>query len=178
MVFSQGWPSWSFALDGLGFASVSTSASFPSVTSREEFLVTELGPSLISHASVNRWVSRHDSDGIIFVQGDSKFLDSVYSITDFENTNLRLLYICSDTNFPFTKGQRISHEEAGGITDGVWTWFSKGLEAFEVRVSTVKRNLRHVLSKLESSSSLSSLKRVRVRVRVRVRLQELLQLKK
>ena len=40
LVLSQGWPSWSFALEGLGFSSISTVASFPSLTSRDEFRCT------------------------------------------------------------------------------------------------------------------------------------------
>ena len=37
MLISQGWPLWTFALEGLGFGSVSTIASFDSPASKAEF---------------------------------------------------------------------------------------------------------------------------------------------
>ena len=46
-MLSQGWPSWTFALEGLGFESVSTIAAFSSLTSREEFRPTDMSGTLI-----------------------------------------------------------------------------------------------------------------------------------
>jgi len=42
MVISQGWPSWTFAIEGLGFRSVSTIASFDSPASKAEFQAIEM----------------------------------------------------------------------------------------------------------------------------------------
>lgn len=73
LVISQGWPSWSYALEGLGFESISTLASFDSITSREEFMSTSMGNTLINHKDLNIWLQDHCQDGISFVQGKHSF---------------------------------------------------------------------------------------------------------
>ena len=74
LVLSQGWPSWTFGLDGLGFKSISTIASFSSLSSREEFKATDMGSTLIHRESVAKWATHHTLDGVVFIQGDQQFL--------------------------------------------------------------------------------------------------------
>jgi hypothetical protein len=47
IVLSQSWFSWTFALDGLGFKSISTIASFPSLASHNEFKAASIGKTLL-----------------------------------------------------------------------------------------------------------------------------------
>jgi len=68
LVISQGWPSWTFALEGLGFCSVSTIASFDSSASKAEIQATEMGSTLVSKEELSPWLERHDDKGIVFVQ--------------------------------------------------------------------------------------------------------------
>ena len=75
LVISQGWPSWTFALEGLGLKSILTWASFPLLGSQLEFLATESGATLSNKRVLTGWVSAHKTDGILFVQGDCKFLE-------------------------------------------------------------------------------------------------------
>ena len=109
LVISQGWPSWTLALEGLGLKSILTLASFPSLGTRQEFLATEAGATLINKRVLTK------NDGIIFVQGERKFLEMTCSqmgITD----DLRLAYTCSEESFWSADGSRISHAACGGVT--------------------------------------------------------------
>jgi hypothetical protein len=75
---SQGWPSWTFGLDGLGFNKISTIVSFPSLTSQDEFKATFLGLTLLEKSQLDDWIENHLEDGIIFVQGNCSFLDLTF----------------------------------------------------------------------------------------------------
>jgi hypothetical protein len=151
LVISQGWPSWTFALDGLGFASISTIASFRSLSSREEFRHTSLGSTLTHHDNWTAWVNDHLDTGVIFVQGDRQFLESIFlQCASFDS--LRLVYCCSDPTFWTADGWRESHKSAGGVTNGDWTFYKQNL-VLSKAVPTIKRSLRHVLRTTESASS-------------------------
>jgi hypothetical protein len=153
LVISQGWPSWSYALEGLGFKSVSTLASFDSITSREEFKATSMGDTLINQKELNNWLESHCQDGILFVQGERTFLETAYHRTIDLYPNLKLVYICTNTKFFTADGYRLSHANSGGVTDGEWTYYLEGLSPDPVPITKVSRNLGHVLRTTESASS-------------------------
>ena len=79
LVISQGWLSWSYALEGLGFVSLSTVASFNTVGSHAEFLGTSIGPSLISNHALQPWLNKQRSNGLVFVQEIGSFLNLPFS---------------------------------------------------------------------------------------------------
>jgi hypothetical protein len=158
LVISQGWPSWSFALDGLGFASISTLANFRSLSSRDEFRHTTLGSTLLHHDNWNDWLTRHSDNGIIFVQGDRAFLESIFLRCESFDS-LRLVYCCSDPDFWTADGWRESHTTAGGVTDGSWTFYKQNLLLSSAVIPPIRRSLRHVLRTTESASSARSLAR-------------------
>ena len=93
-------------------------ASFDSLTSREEFRSTELGTKLIKNFELNDWLSEHADDGVLFIQGDREFLSAAYCKTEFSESNLKLVYVCTDSEFFTADGFRVSHKESGGVTDG------------------------------------------------------------
>lgn len=64
LVVSQGWPLWTFALEGLGLKILSTVASFLSLGSRQEFLATEVGATLINKRVLSDWLSAHKTMGL------------------------------------------------------------------------------------------------------------------
>ena len=73
ILISQGWPSWTFALEGLGFASVSTIASFESESSKTEFKATAIGDTLVAKEELDPWLDKiklPSVGGIIFVHGE------------------------------------------------------------------------------------------------------------
>ena len=156
LVISQGWPSWTFALEGLGLKSISTLASFTSLGSRQEFLATEPGATLINKRVLSDWFSVHKMDGVIFVQGDRKFLEQSYQLGITNES--RLVYACSEESFWSADGSRISHPACGGVTDGEWTVYSQNLRVSPFKPSTVRRTLRHVLSTVEGPSTVQQLK--------------------
>ena len=136
LILSQGWPSWAFALDGLGFETISTVASFPSLTSRDEFRSTAIGKSLMNMHSLEAWTSKHEEDGIIFVQGKRSYFEQCMSgVIDWEDR--RVIFCCSDSDFFIADGWRESHAEAGGITNGSWTCYSQNVTLSEVNTTIV-----------------------------------------
>lgn len=159
LVISQGWPSWSFALDGLGFESMHTLASFGSVSSREEFLSTSLGETLINQTHLNKWLASHCDNGIIFVQGERAFLESVYHKQAIDFKNIKLVYACTDEDYFTADGMRLSHQDFGGVTNGEWTVYTEGVTLSKLKVSKVRRNLKHLLSTTEGASSTSQLEK-------------------
>jgi hypothetical protein len=156
LVISQGWPSWTFALDGLGFASISTIASFRSLSSRDEFKHTSLGSTLISHETWSDWVNRHKDTGVVFVQGDRTFLESIFLQCESFHS-LRLVYCCSDPDFWTADGWRESHRDAGGVTDGSWTFYKQNVVLSAAVIPPIQRSLRHVLRTTEGASTARAL---------------------
>ena len=158
LVVSDGWPSWTFALDGLGFKSLSTVASFQSLSSRDEFRSTSLGKTLIKRDRIKRWIEEHKRDGILFIQGPRETLKTIENLSN-EFTELRLIFCCNDTEFFTADGWRESHADAGGVTDGTWTCYSQNLDLSPKEANPVRRNLRHVLRTTEGASSKRALTR-------------------
>jgi len=126
LVLSQGWPSWTFGLEGLGFKSVSTIAAFPSLSSREEFRATEMSSTLMGGDKLHPWLVDHSSDGILFVQGEREYLEAAHHKLD-EFENIQVIYACSDPSFWSADRARVSHKNCGGVTDGEWTIYSEGI---------------------------------------------------
>ena len=138
LVIAQGWPSWTFALEGLGFESISTIASFSNLSSREEFRSTSMGQTLISREAVSKWALSHDSDGVVFVQGNSDFLDLTHQkLKGFQD--LICIFGCSDPNFNTEDSWREIHADAGGVTNGGWSFFSPNVNLPTIETFGVRR---------------------------------------
>jgi hypothetical protein len=156
MVISQGWPSWTFALEGLGFCSVSTIASFDSSASKAEFQATEMGSTLVNKEELSPWLERHDDKGIVFVQGEQAFLEAAYhklcSSDEFRIVE-RIVFVCSDVTFTSADSLRVSHADAGGITNGEWSFYTQAVPLTSLKLSKVKRRLKHVLRTTEGAGS-------------------------
>ena len=152
LVVSQGWPSWSFALDGMGFDSISTIASFQSFSSRDEFKATSLGSTLLPTESISSWMASNHETAIIFIQGDQSFFEStLQSINTFE---LKVIFVCSDPTFFTAEGWRESHAANGGVTDGWWTCYAQNLLLpVDLNATNIRRTLKHVLRTTEGGSS-------------------------
>ena len=157
LVVSQGWPSWTFALEGLGLESILTVASFTSLGSRQEFLATEAGATLINKRVLTDWLAAHVCDGVIFVQGDRHFLEEFYAQMDVKDES-RLVFACSDETFWSADGTRMSHAACGGVTDGEWNVYVQNVQVAPFHPSSVRRTLRHVLSSVEGPSSAKLIK--------------------
>ena len=140
-------------MEGLGFKSVSTLASFNNITSREEFRSTEVGSTLISKTSLDEWNQEHCDDGILFIQSDVTFFKSYYTTITAINCQPKLIFVCTDTSFYTADGFRLSHAQVGGVTDGEWTYYTEGLSSFRIPSTSVSRVLGHLLSTTESAST-------------------------
>ena len=158
LIISQGWPSWSFALEGLGFKSLSTIASFSSLSSREEFKVTSMGSTLIDRENVAKWALSHNGSGVVFVQGDSKFMDLAYQkLKGFQD--LICIFGCSDKVKNTDDSWLEQHDLAGGVTDGKWSFYSPNADLPSLPSFGIKRSLRHVLRTTEGECSVNQLRK-------------------
>ena len=157
LTISEGWPSWSFAIEGLGFKSITTLAYFESINSRDEFLATSLGGTLINKLHLNSFLTEHNDDLIIFVQGNISFFSNAYKVIIKRIPCPQLAYVCTDQSFHSGDGFRLSHKDTGGVTDGTWTVYLEGLKNVTIPKTSVLRNLGHLLRTTESQSSSRSL---------------------
>ena len=158
IVISQSWPSWSFALEGLGFCNIRTFGLFDNVTSREEFMSTEMGHTLITAVELKSLLKKYNDKIILFVQGDKQFLASLGIEKDQSNQKFNMIFVCSDPKFFATDSMRLSHKDVGGVTDGEWSYYIEGLPMIKVPKTLVVRNLSHVLTSTEGRSSSRALK--------------------
>ena len=157
LIIAEGWPSWSLAIDGLGFKTITTVASFSSLSSKYEFASTSLGPSLLNEKDLNNWLDTH-TDVVIFIQGTRAFFENACTkITAWQE--MRLVFCCSDSSFHSSDGWRETHEDAGGVTDGAWTFYSQNMILTPKDPVMVKRHLRHVLRTTEGATSTKLLKK-------------------
>ena len=156
LILSQGWPSWTFAIEGLGFRSVSTLAYFDSITSRDEFKSTEAGNTLIAKHRLESWLKLHCPDGIVFIQGDPCFFKTFSDSYSNYIDNLRIVFSCTDQAWYIKDGIRVSHSQVGGVTDGEWTIIIENLICSLSFTSKVHRTLAHFLSTMEGESSAKS----------------------
>jgi len=156
MVISQGWPLWTFALEGLGFRSVSTITSFDSPASKAEFQATKMGSTLVKKEELLPWLDENDLKGILFVQEEQAFLEAAYhrlcSTYEF-GCIMRMVFVCSDVSFTSKDSLRVSHSNAGGVTDGEWSISTQEIPLDKVKLTKVKRSLKHVLRTTEGASS-------------------------
>ena len=157
MVISQGRPSWTFALEGLGFCSVSTIASFNSLASKTEIQATEMGSTLVSKEDLSPWLDRNNVKGIIFVQGEQAFLlEAAYHrlwLSYELGSIMSIVFVCLDVSFTSEDSLRVSHSNAGGVTNGEWSFYTQEIPLEKVKLSKVKRRLNHVLRITEWTGS-------------------------
>jgi hypothetical protein len=157
LVVSEGWPSWTFALDGLGFHSVSTIATFDSLSSRGEFLATSFGSSLLRHRDFEPWLHDNANMNFVFVQGSHTFITSVLQqLQQFDNVNIVCAYT-SDVD-SISCDWLETHANAGGVTNGMWSFETHNFQLPFVEQHVIRRTLKHVLRTTEGASSTFSMK--------------------
>ena len=66
---------------------------------------------------------------------------------------LRIVYVCADVTFISDDSFQISHLDAGGITNGKWSFYTEMLDFKDVTRSGVVRSLRHILRTTEGAAS-------------------------
>ena len=116
-----------------------------------------MGQTLISREAVSKWALSHDSDGVVFIQGNSDFLDLTHQkLKGFQD--LICIFGCSDPKFNTEDSWREIHADAGGVTNGGWSFFSPNVNLPTIETFGVRRCLRHVLRTTEGDCSLRKLK--------------------
>lgn len=157
LVLVQGWPSWAFALDGLGFKSITTLGSFWSLSSRDEFKCTSLGNTLIDRSNLTSWLVSNHSNDVVFVQGNWQFLEDTFK--DIKSFNdLKLVFACNDQSFWTCDGWRELHSAAGGVTNNKLTFYKQNVHLSSNALPQILQSLWHVLKTTEGESAKFKLK--------------------
>ena len=108
------------------------------------------------------WLDRNDAKEIIFVQGEQAFLEAAYhrlcSTYEFGSI-IRIVFVCSDVSFTSEDNLRVSHSKAGGVTDGEWSFYTQEIPLDKVKITKVKKRLKHVLWTTEGASAARQLEK-------------------
>ena len=151
LVIANGWPSWSFGLQGLGFKDITTKLIDPSLGLLSEFRCTDLGHSCLREG-LNEWKNARDAEFIVFIQGNHAFFENtIKSYPWLEAASM--IYLCSDPTYHCAECSRISHQSVGGVTSGVWSYFMQRLPHVVIKPTKVIRSLSDIINPVESLDS-------------------------
>ena len=161
-VFAQGWPSWAFAVDGLGLQNVSTCVEWINATAREEIKSTHIGNTLISKSLVRSRIDKETSDKLdlpsVFIQGSPFYISKIMSLF----RDLRCYCTCviagalygepaipekSLRSVEKLHWRKLSHRSLSGATTGTF-WFGSSINLSlhgGISRSNARRTLGHVL---------------------------------
>jgi len=110
----------------------------------------------VNKEELSPWLDENDVKGIIFVQGEQAFLEAAYHMlcSTYEfGSIMRMVFVCSDASFTGEDSLRVSHLNAGGVTDREWSFYTKEIPLDKVKLTKVKRSLKHVLQTTEQGAS-------------------------
>ncbi len=166
-VFAQIWPSWSFAVDGLGLAGVSTYVEWKSGIAREEFKATPIGASLVGLAEIKKRIKEEKHNlmppPLVFIQGSPSFISSTlelvgdvpcHSICAIANSPTKPVAPSAVSHISDLHWRQVSHRSLRGVTSGSWMFGSSiNLSPYGgIEHATVKRTLKQVLRCTEHGS--------------------------
>ena len=72
---------------------------------------------------------------------------------------MRIVFVCSDVSFTSKDNLQVSHSNAGEGTDGEWSFYMQEIPLDKVKLTKVKRSLKHILRTTEGASLVRQLKR-------------------
>ena len=159
LVFSQGWPSWTMALEGLGFNSIKTICTFDSVTAREEFKSTSFGNTLMNLSLFGQWLIDHSNDGIIFIQGSQSYLKDIKVLIGDHYEYLPLIFACSDPNFHSIDCIRLSHRSVGGVLSSAWSIYFENLTKIHIESQSICRVMHQIVDSVQGPASIRSIEK-------------------
>ncbi len=156
LVLAQGWPSWSYALEGLGFRSVFTYVEGLSLSASAEVEATSIGKTLVKKDQLSSLLE--DEEMYVFVQGSREFLETIYlRFFDSDEFTRKVIYVCKDEAKEFSYDAiPLLHSELGGVTNSSWKVYAPGT-SLKVEKDHVHRQLRHILSTVEGQSNRKTL---------------------
>ncbi|GFH49897.1 hypothetical protein CTEN210_06373 [Chaetoceros tenuissimus] len=156
LVLAQGWPSWSYALQGLGFSSIFTYVEGLSLSAMAEVQATCIGKTIVKNDQLSSLLE--DEEMCVFVQGSREFLETIYlRFFDSDEFTRKVIYVCEDIAKEFSYDAiPLTHSELGGVTSGSWQVYAPGT-SLKVERNHVHRQLRHILSTVEGHSNRKTL---------------------
>ena len=111
-VLAEGWPSWVFALDGLGCLNIAIYSVFSDTRSQEEFYATCLGK---YRQTLKELLSSKAIWPCVFVQGSSSFCCRMRQQWG-ERSWKNWVKMSRWTGNKEGASQRTSHKQSGGVT--------------------------------------------------------------
>jgi len=81
---------------------------------------------------------------------------------------MRMVFRCSDVSFTSEDSLRVSHLNAGGVTDGELSFYTQEIPLDKVKLLKVRRSLKHVLRTTEGASSRRQLKGLEKNILTRI----------
>ena len=158
VVLAEGWPSWAFALDGLGCNGITTYARFTDAKAREEFKVTALGKTRVSLDHLKRdWRSRKEPPWV-FVQGGLLFRREMLDMMEGLGIGglVEIGKAGEDRSKHWGWEQEISHRQVGGVTTGKWFAGATASLGKRIHFSKLRRVVRHILNSTNPGKLLTS----------------------
>jgi len=156
VVLSEGWPSWSFTLDGLNCTKLFTYCDFVSFKVKNEFLFSSLGRSHIESWSDLINVVAGQGSPIVFMQGSGSFCKTMLAKT-CDLLPLSLVVVTRREEELTWSGSvedtLVHHFEVGGMTDGAWSIRSNRNLALET--SGLRRSLGMILQPVNSGKRMT-----------------------
>ena len=160
-VFSQHWPSWSFALSALACRTLTTAVEWNSTVARKEFESTDLGATLTNMGAAKAKLLNVNKP-LVYVQGSKSFVRRI--LLDLVGKECGLVSAIIPKEVKDKGGsnllglggltwKQLSHRQVSGATQGTWMLgTSCNIKKHFFWASKVKRNLSHNLSSLESGT--------------------------
>ena len=156
VVLSEGWPSWSFTLDGLNCTKLFTYCDFASSKVKNEFLFSSLGRSHVESWSDLVNVVAGQGSPIVFMQGSGSFSKTMLAKT-CDLLPLSLVVVTRSEEELTWSGSvedtLVHHVEVGGMTDGAWSISSN--QNLSLETSGLRRSLGMILQPVNSGKRMS-----------------------
>ena len=120
-----------------------------SLSASAEVKATGVGDTLVKENQLDGLLE--DEEMLVFVQGSRKFLETIYlHFFDRDEFTRKVIYVCKEELA--YDAIPLSHSELSGVTNGSWNVYAPGT-SLKVERDYVRRQLRHILSTLQVSSS-------------------------
>ena len=143
LIVAEGWPSWSFAVQGLGFTRVRTKLINTNLTVSQEFKHTSVS-STVTRLPLEQLIKEKRDNCLILIQTTQPTLTRLINESK-QLLNNSFIFVCRDQNFLCGECSRISHAEVGGVIRGSWSFYTHKLSPFELNIGKVRRTLGHIL---------------------------------
>lgn len=169
VVLSEGWPSWSFALEGMNCDNIFTMCSFITDKVKLECIATTVGPTLVEDWDCLTRSLHTSGPPVVFIQGSLDFVKKQFMRIDELSCIAGVALVPKGDKEMLKKegwtwSSQIKHAEMGGLTDGGWDVLSS--HSLDLGSTVLRRTLGMILQPVQSG------KRMKTRYEIEAAVQE------